>query len=810
MNDLVLVLSAKETKKSDVIIIETYLCNNKFNAKKKYSGGIVRKVNVFDELIVDNFNNNEYRELQHFFHENTHNISTYQNIINMSAFCVLLDKYMEKKIFYFHSYKQDMNLICGYSIVNEYEERKSDIFCRIMGYDIWYASKSNEMLIIRNRLEEKKIINILPEPKVIFKDNWYSLYFDYGGIEVNYSSNEFLYEYNKKFIARQYGLEKGCEKKFISLGFKKKKENLYMFNSGEEAEAILLANGFKVEYNSKNEKNNKKLWVEINNSNDWFDLKLYFEYDNDIIDLGKMIDIFSNKSSVVVGKERIDIPKSIIENVEKIIKDDEGLKIPKRNVWTLLQIADEQGINVNKFVSYDNIMLEFDEKIESQILEYQRSGTKWLKWLYKNQIGGCLADDMGVGKTFQTIALLSDKLLKKEINKVLIIVPYVLMTNWLREFERFSNEKNITIYHGDKREQVLNNNNRILITTYATATSDIELLATSFYDIVIFDEIQYIKNNLSKTYNALCKISARTRIGLSGTPLENRVDELWNILSILNPDMLVNKRKFIKQYKDKDSAEFHKLLAPFLLRRTKEEVLNELPEKREEIVYCDFSANQRKLYESIKVAVKESLHNYSLVNNAVMLKGLLLLRQACCHPALLDKEVNIENIQDSCKFESMKLKVEKIVSNGKKVVIFSQFVEMLQIIRKWCEVEKYKCFYIDGKTTRRQEEIDEFEKSKEGIFLISLKAGGVGLNLTSANYVIIFEPWWNPFAEQQAQDRIFRIGQKQNVTIYKMIASDSIEEKILNLQNSKKEIFYNVMSGVSKDKVSIQELIKLL
>ncbi|MBQ6786386.1 MAG: DEAD/DEAH box helicase [Lachnospiraceae bacterium] len=811
MDDLIFVFNAKESRKNGIIIIETYLCNNKFNKKKKYIGGIVKKINILDRLEVDNFTREEFNNIQNEFCKVAYNVSSFQYIIKTFEFCNLLLHYGNKNIFYFQTYKQDMHLICNYTMMEKYQEKKNDILCNILGHNIWYVSKKSELYLISNGTEEKKILDVVPVAKVIIYDDEFKLVFEYAGVEVDYSSSATLFEYGEEIIARQYSLEREQENKLVSLGFKKKKGNIYITTLEVDVEDILVEKGFNIEHFYAERQKNNQLSIEINQSgNDWFDLKVYYKYNNETIELGKRIDLFAKKTSVMVGTDRINIPFSIIENAEKIIKDEEGLKIPKKNIWTLLRIAEENNIDVNHFLTYNTVEIKFDNLIEGRLFDYQRTGVRWLKWLYINKIGGCLADDMGVGKTIQTIAFLCENEIQKQIKHVLIIVPYVLLTNWVREFEKFSNENKIVIYHGGAREELLYTDNIIFITTYATAASDIAILSEFLYDVVIFDEIQYIKNNSSKTYNALSKINARCRIGLSGTPFENRIDELWNVLSILNPDMLIGKKNFIKRYVNDNSMELHKLLAPFILRRTKEEVLDELPEKTEEIIFCDFSEKQKKLYDAIKIAVKNSMCNYSIVNNATILKGLLLLRQVCCHPLLLPKEVNVENIHESCKFEVMKIKVSEIIANRNKVVIFSQFTSMLNLIKEWCEMEKYKYFYIDGQTTRRQKEIDAFEKANEGVFLISLKAGGVGLNLTSAHYAIIFEPWWNPFAEQQAEDRIFRIGQKQDVIIYKMIVTNSIEEKILNLQNSKKELFESVMNGIPYERLNMQELIELL
>lgn len=808
MNDLIFVLNEKESKKNGLLIIESYLCNNKVNAKNKYTGGLVRKVNIYDELNISNFSDDEYQVLYNLFKKKTYNISLYQYIISVEDFCILLNRFLKKKIFYFTTYKQDINLIGLYKVDSTFLPQKKDVLCCISGYDLWYSYNSNELIVLENESNENVLSEISPEPKILINGKEYQLMFDYDGIEMAWGTPGFVFKYENKCIVRQYDLEYKYEKKAEKVGLKRKKGNSFFSECDDEIEDRLSELGFKIERCNSNK---KKVRVEvIDTKNDWFDLKLYYDYDNETIELGHLIDLYSNKNTVLVNGERIDIPKSIVDNATKIVNENNELKIPKKNIWTLLQIANENHINLGDYISYNNINVEFDKKVTDMILDYQILGTKWLKWLYLNQLGGCLADDMGIGKTFQTIAFLSDKDLINSINKVLIIVPYVLLTNWVREFKKFTNEESLSIYHGENRNEILKSNCRIIITTYATAASDIDILCGFLYDVVIYDEIQFIKNSSAKTYKALRKLESKCRIGLSGTPLENKIDELWGVLSILNPEMLIEKKKFIEKYKNNNITELHTLMAPLVLRRTKEEVLKELPEKNEEIIYCDFTEQQRRLYDAIKVAIKESMRNSNIVNNGAMLKGLLLLRQACCHTKLLDESVNVGKIDESSKFTVLKMKVEEIVSSGYKVVIFSQFTSMLHLIESWLQQENHKYFYLDGQTRKRQNVIDSFEKSEEGVFLISLKAGGVGLNLTSANYAILYEPWWNPFAEHQAEDRLFRIGQKQNVTIYKMIINDSIEEKILELQTSKIEMFSNVMEGMNSKDFDMKEFIELL
>lgn len=808
MDDLVFAFNLSESRKSGCIILDSYLCTSKYNKQHKYSGGRIIKVSVWDDIHPNNYSNKEVTEIRNFFRRRVFSISPYQYLTNVDDIFLLIQNY-NKNNFYYYINPLDMYYVEKCCLNNAYTEKGKDTLCSISGYDIIYNAKTAAVNIRSNKTQEKNIIHVDPLLKVIAENDVYRIVFEYQGIEVPYDSNEYIFEYDGNVIARRYDIERKLERDFLKADFRKKRENTYEYKGKKEPNDVLKQLGIKTEKESNIHSNEIKIGI-TKSDYDWFDLKISYDFGDRVIELGDKIDLFSNKKSVTIDGTRVNLPDSIVENIDKFVVGENGLRIPASNFWTVLQIASESHINLNEFVSYQNIQMTLTPKIEKSIRDYQRDGAHWLKWLFTNRIGGCLADDMGTGKTFQTIAFLSDQLLKGIINKVLIVVPYVLMINWAREFKKFSEENRITIYHGSSRFETVKSDNRIIITTYTTAMNDIDQLQDIDFDVIVFDEIQYLKNNSSKTYIALSKLNAICRIGLSGTPIENRIDELWNILNILNPGMMHSKSKFIKKYKAGSNDELHKLLNPFILRRTKDEVLNELPDKQEVLIYSEFSETQKNLYDSIRVAVKNSMRNYSIGANAVILKGLLLLREVCCHPLLLNPDVNVNNVSESCKFEALKIAVMEIGESGNKVIIYSQFVKMLKIIEKWCQDEAIEYFYMDGDTSNRQEVIDDFESSDQGVFLISLKAGGIGLNLTSAHFAIIYDPWWNPFVEQQAADRIYRMGQKHDVTIYKMIVSDSIEEKILNLQKSKQKLFSEVLDGISNDKIDLRELVEML
>ena len=809
MNDLVFAVNTYETKKSGSIIFESYLCDSKYNKKHKYNGGRIIKVNLWDDISPGNYTYEELKKIRDYFRKKICSISAFQYLAMPFVFFQLHELFNTGN-FYCYTNQTEMYYVEKCEWDSTYILKGKDTFCTLKGYDIIYDTKNAKLHFIGNKSDSQIIVDVEPKVKLVRKDNNYRILFDYHGVEIPYDSKEYIFEYAGEIIVRKYDVEKEYENLLIRNGFKKKKENTYEYTDDNEVNATLRKLGIVLETEEKKTKNDVIKISISKTSRDWFDLKLLYRIGEETIDLGNRIDLFSNRKTISVDGRRISLPECIIENKEKLANSGNGLRVSYSNFWTVLQIAKENNINIDNFISYKDIEIKFDDKIEGFILDYQRDGARWLKWLYENRIGGCLADDMGVGKTIQIIAFLTDKLLKETINRVLIVVPYVLMTNWVREFRKFSGEESIAVYHGSDRSKSMELDNRIIISTYTTVMNDIEVLSKSSFDVVVFDEIQYLKNNKSKTYKALSNLRCNTRIGLSGTPIENRIEELWNILNFLNPGMMIKKKQFINKYRSGNYDELKTLLNPFILRRTKEDVLDELPEKNEELVYCSFYPEQQTLYDGIRVALKNSMRNYSLGVNANILKGLLLLREVCCHPLLLDPGINVDHVSKSCKFDALKVTVTEIIESKNKVIIYSQFVKMLKIIEEWCINDNIKYYYIDGDTTNRQSVVDSFEQSDQGVFLISLKAAGVGLNLTSAHYAIIYDPWWNPFVEQQAADRIYRIGQKEDVVIYKMIVADSIEDKIISLQESKQKMFSDVMNGISNDKIDLKELVDML
>ena len=301
-------------------------------------------------------------------------------------------------------------------------------------------------------------------------------------------------------------------------------------------------------------------------------------------------------------------------------------------------------------------------------------------------------------------------------------------------------------------------------------------------------------------YGAIKRLNAETKFIMTGTPIENNIEEYWGLMRLINPDVL---DKFSVISKDSTYEEVvHKtrrMTAPFLLRRMKSDVLTDLPVKQEQVLYCKMETKQQELYnkmlESIKYEITRKADRYEAKSSSIMLNGLLYLQEICCHPAILNREYNFNKCNHSAKLELLMDLLYGLYESGHKVVVFSRFTKLLKIIEKRIINAHFNCFYLDGKTNNRMSVLEQFESSKCGIFLISLKAGGTGINLTSADTAIIYDPWWNPATEKQAEDRIYRIGQKNNVMIYRLITKDTIEEKIQKLQGEKKDLYSKLLDG---------------
>ncbi|RNB78092.1 hypothetical protein EDM59_30135 [Brevibacillus nitrificans] len=440
----------------------------------------------------------------------------------------------------------------------------------------------------------------------------------------------------------------------------------------------------------------------------------------------------------------------------------------------------------------------FPPQLESILKDYQKAGYQWLKRLSKHSCGGILADDMGLGKTLQSLAFIASTLaeIREQTKPVLVIAPSSLIYNWQHEFAKFTPDIRVTVVDGlpKDRKAALEQTSQadVLITSYPLLRMDSHLYQERAFHSLFLDEAQAFKNHTSRTARVLRSIRADNRFALTGTPIENSIEDIWSIFQIVFPELMPDRSLFLELPREQAA----KLIAPFLLRRMKEEVLRELPEKTETILTSDLLPEQKKLYAaylarlkhvSLKHVGKDSFQE----NQMKILAGLTRLRQLCCHPGLF-----LEGYEgSSAKLEQLVKIVKEYRQQGKRILIFSQFTEMLAIIRREINQKECSFFYLDGNTaiSERVQLCDRFNRGEGEVFLISLKAGGTGLNLTGADTVILYDLWWNPAVEQQAADRAYRLGQTKDVQVVKLIAKGTIEEKVHDLQTRKKKLVQEVI-----------------
>ena len=564
--------------------------------------------------------------------------------------------------------------------------------------------------------------------------------------------------------------------------------------------------------------------LNITSGVDWFDVQAVIHYGNLTVDLAAIRRALRNRERYIkladgsIGQ----IPEEWLERYKKLFNLAEetqaGLRVRDFHlplVDTLLAEAGESQVLAEfqqrreRLSGFEHIQAQpIPQGFVGELRPYQKAGLDWLHFLYEYKFGGCLADDMGLGKTIQVLAFLQSL---KEQGKLtgpsLLVVPKSLIANWRREAERFTPELRILEFVGNARNKDLSTFGEydLVLTTYGTMLRDIELLHNYHFLYAILDESQNIKNPLSQGSRAVRLLTAEHRLVMTGTPVENNTFELWSQFAFLNPGLLGHletfKREFagpIESRSNEETAQLlRKLVFPFILRRTKEQVAPELPPRTERILYTDLEPAQRKFYQQTRDYYRGMLMGMiddEGIQDARMkiLEGLLRLRQICIHPALVDANYR----GDSAKFELLLESIETLRAEGHKALIFSQFVQLLHLLRKELDARQIRYAYLDGQTHDRQAQVDRFQEDPAlPFFLISLKAGGVGLNLTAADYVIHVDPWWNPAVEMQAADRTHRIGQDKPVFVYKIIARNSVEEKILKLQEHKKELIDQIITS---------------
>ena len=481
--------------------------------------------------------------------------------------------------------------------------------------------------------------------------------------------------------------------------------------------------------------------------------------------------------------------------------------------------AEELMILAEKLQNFEGLQaIEAPQNLHAELRPYQLEGLAWLDFLADFGMNGVLADDMGLGKTLQTLAhILNEKQIDRLKGPTLIVAPTSLLVNWSREAARFTPDLSVMVWHGADRKHHRPefSEHDIVITSYALVNRDSAILRAENFQMIVLDEAQAIKNPSAKVTQSLKEFDAPRRLCLTGTPLENHLGELWSLFDFLMPGLLGTRKLFTKHYRtpieshqDLDAQiRLTQRIKPFLMRRRKEEVASDLPPKTEIIKSITLQGDQARLYESIRVTmeqrVQEILRERGLQRSHIeLLDALLKLRQTCCHPALV-KLASAEGIVESAKTQLLLSMLVELIAEGKKILLFSQFTSMLELIEKEVTEAGIPYVKLTGRTRKRAEVVDSFQNGEVPLFLISLKAGGTGLNLTAADTVIHYDPWWNPAVENQASDRAHRIGQTKPVFIYKLVASNTVEEKILLMQEHKKILTDGIINA---DKGSIAKL----
>ena len=518
---------------------------------------------------------------------------------------------------------------------------------------------------------------------------------------------------------------------------------------------------------------------------------------------------------------------------KKFLKED--IKLPSYRILSLNEELDEfESIDVKRdkhfndyvkrFENIDISSYELPKDLNADLRSYQVYGFKWLNVLYDCGFGGILADEMGLGKTLQVISLLAYR--NKEKIKSLIVTPASLVYNWYAEFNKFAPfiKVGMVVGNKDERSALLTRRHEydVLITSYDLLKRDIDLYSDISFDVEIIDEAQYIKNQTTGAAKAVKEINSKKRFALTGTPIENRLSELWSIFNYLMPDYLYSYEYFRKHFESpivNDGDEYasnmlKKMIGPFILRRRKMDVLKDLPEKIERVYYANFDSRQKEIYDAQVMKISKLVENEDekafSTSKIAILAELMKVRQICCDPSLL-----LENYKGgSAKKDTCLQLIEESIDGGHKLLVFSQFTSMLEILEEELNKKKIAYYKITGATDKKErlELCNKFNKDDVKVFLISLKAGGTGLNLIGADIVIHYDPWWNEAVISQATDRTHRIGQTNTVTVYKLIAKDTLEEKILKLQEDKQNLADEILSGAntSLSSMSKDELLELL
>ncbi|MEI6857472.1 DEAD/DEAH box helicase [Psychrilyobacter sp.] len=568
-----------------------------------------------------------------------------------------------------------------------------------------------------------------------------------------------------------------------------------------------------------------KLIAKLSHSIDFLEGNVHLEIEGEKFSILDIISKYKKDSYVVLsdGTNAL-INKKYIEKLERLFKDSKSSKDIKVSFFDLPIIEELIGEKISgDGMAYGRKIFEGlneienldipDAMVDATLRNYQEYGYKWLYYITENKLGGCLADDMGLGKTIQTISILAYTYLhKKTMKPSLIIMPKSLVFNWENEIKKFCKNLTVGVYYGNNRDFNEVKDNNIILTTYGTVRNDIKLLAKENFEMVILDESQNIKNITSQITKAVMLLNSEKRLALSGTPVENNLGELYSLFRFLNPQMFGGIEDFNNYYANpiqKDNnleviEELKKKIYPFILRRIKKQVLKDLPDKIEKTLYVEMNEPQRKLYEERRnfyhALINQKLTEHGIGKSQIfILQALNELRQIASCP-----ESKSDGLVKSAKLEILVNNILEAVKNGHKVLVFTNYINSIENICKELKNHGINHISMTGATKNRQELVEKFQTDKKcKVFIMTLKTGGVGLNLTAADKIFIYDPWWNKAAEDQAVDRSYRMGQDRTVFAYKLITKGTIEEKMLSLQMEKNKLFNSL---ITTDTVAVKSL----
>lgn len=655
-----------------------------------------------------------------------------------------------------------------------------------------------------------------------------SLAFEYDGVRIpaeDPGSGHFDAD-GRRFVRRNDAAEQAAREALAAAGVKPQQryfgsDSQYEISQKRLPQVVrdLLRAGWHIEAEGKTFRRPSSFRAELSSGVDWFELHGEVDYGDNKVQLPQLLKALKQGANMIqLGDGSYGmVPEDLLDKYGLLFglgtAQKDHVRFSRAQTGLLDAIlASRDDIDFDETFGRARDQLKKFERIEpaaqpagfaGELRGYQREGLAWMEFLREIGFGGCLADDMGVGKTPQVLALLENRRAAREadpsIGPSLVVVPRSLIYNWQQESARFTPKLRVLDHSGIGRSKDLQHlqNFDVVLTTYGTLRRDAVDFQDIRFDYVILDEAQAIKNSESESAKAARILQADHRLVMTGTPIENHLGELWSLFEFLNPGMLGSMSalslggKAMRNPGEETRELLARAVRPYILRRTKAQVAPELPPKSEQTIYCELDAKQRKLYNDLRDHYRQSLlgrieENGMAKSKMQILEALLRLRQAACHPGLLDKERTNES---SAKLEALIPQLAEVTEERHKVLVFSQFTSLLSIVRGHLDRASMTYEYLDGQTRDRQARVERFQNDPDcKLFLISLKAGGVGLNLTAAEYVFLLDPWWNPAVEAQAIDRAHRIGQSEHVFAYRLIARDTVEEKVLELQNTKRDL----------------------